>query len=819
MAKQLNKDQKPVTPPKPIQGAQADENHNSPPPAPRHPNPGVVSVNGNVRGAEPSPLTYGYPYVPRSASYPLAPHPLWTGPPAVSGHLANPNDPFITGSLAGGAPAFVPTANNDQSGGPRSGSSSPPGGGPTDGDTSNGRSSGGRPSAGSSGNAMDGRSNSNSSNTNRQNSDPVIACSSRYAGSNTKQTLRPQTPNSPVTRFIRVDHIVAGDFEEGKPLGRVKGLQVFQDRAQKLGVVGMKEGDGGTQTMLLFIDTLSDAKGLYDQIKTSHQATFISCEEFRSAKIKIGDHIERLSSVVTFFVTLKEHIHSDRYNVAVVTEMAKSAAARFGPILRFDLLDDSDFAANSRLVFTVDYNSVADATDAVLITNPVDGLTLPNGTAQHIKFQAIGHEPVDPNSPAAQTSAPPRTPSPGHDGFRDDARFDYSPTGRTATHKDGKARAGTVAGYCRPGKLAGPYMRTQYARNIFQTADPMAEFPMLGPDGRPHPAIAKPQDVNESRIIGGYDVRTTLMVRNIPPEMTGADFIDLLQRTVPGQFDFAYNRIDFQKSQSVGYAFVNFVGTHALLTFVHTWRGRLLPHNLFRKHLRPCAVSYANTQGYECLVAKFRNSSILEEAKPCRPVLFWTVDSAKETPELIGKERDWPPVDNTSKKARSVENAKISGLYTPRARPSNGTHRGSGRRGGHARFDRGTPAQQQDDHQMGYVNYQYGNGSPAAMYGPYAQPRFQPQMLYDWQSGQFVPQHGMPYRPMPYQLPTPPLMPPPAPVLRTHTNGSLGYRHPVMPAEMAPVNSPTRAQTAHQDQFQPLLYPVKGQIPEYYRSV
>jgi hypothetical protein len=54
---------------------------------------------------------------------------------------------------------------------------------------------------------------------------------------------------------------------------------------------------------------------------------------------------------------------------------------------------------------------------------------------------------------------------------------------------------------------------------------------------------------------------------------------------------------------------------------------------------------------------------------------------------------------------------------------------------------------------------------------------------------------------------------------RMHTNGSLGYRHPVMPAEMAPVNSPTRNQTAHQDQFQPLLYPVKGQIPEYYRSV
>ena len=118
----------------------------------------------------------------------------------------------------------MPTTNNDQSRGPGSGSSSPPGGGPTDGDTSNGRSSGGRPSTGSSGNVTEGRSNSNTSNTNGQNSDPVIACGTTYAGGNTKQTLRPQTPDSAITRFLRVDHVNAGDFEESKPLGRIKGL-------------------------------------------------------------------------------------------------------------------------------------------------------------------------------------------------------------------------------------------------------------------------------------------------------------------------------------------------------------------------------------------------------------------------------------------------------------------------------------------------------------------------------------------------------------------------------------------------------------------
>ena len=73
---------------------------------------------------------------------------------------------------------------------------------------------------------MNGRSNSNSSNTNGQSSDrhePVIV-HTPYAGGSTKHTFRPNTPPSRVTRFIRVDNVISADFEDGKPLGRVKGL-------------------------------------------------------------------------------------------------------------------------------------------------------------------------------------------------------------------------------------------------------------------------------------------------------------------------------------------------------------------------------------------------------------------------------------------------------------------------------------------------------------------------------------------------------------------------------------------------------------------
>ena len=61
--------------------------------------------------------------------------------------------------------------------------------------------------------------------------------------------------------------------------------------------------------------------------------------------------------------------------------------------------------------------------------------------------------------------------------------------------------------------------------------------------------------------------------------------------------------------------------------------------------------------------------------------------------------------------------------------------------------------------------------------------------------------HGVHFHSAPYQM-TPPMMQPP--VLFAHTNGDLGYRHPVTAAEMAPVNNPGNPQAAHQDQFHPL---------------
>jgi hypothetical protein len=364
----------------------------------------------------------------------------------------------------------------------------------------------------------------------------------------------------------------------------------------------------------------------------------------------------------------------------------------------------------------------------------------------------------------------------------------------------------TTSGYSNP--VPGPSHRQQpdftgpAVPVIYQEYNPVGGAPMQTWDGQVHPNISRPQDVVDSRIEDGSDCRTTLMIRNFPPEFTGRDLINLLNAISRGQYDFAYNRIDFRQNQSVGYGFVNFINASCLLVFVKTVRGKLLHHNVARRHLKPCAVSYANVQGFECLVAKFRNSSILEEAEGCRPKLFWSIESASSS-AMVGEERPWPEVDNDSKKARSMENAQTLGLYSPR-RDNSGRGGRGGRGGRYSRFDRGTSAQQNDE-QNG--NYYAATNVQMAPFGHV--PRYQPQMVFDHRTQQFVPA-GFQGRGGPQAAGS---------MLRSHTNGHIGYTQAVMPAFLAPITAPDQGQEVTQDEFAPLLSPQKGQIQKYYRRV
>lgn len=72
----------------------------------------------------------------------------------------------------------------------------------------------------------------------------------------------------------------------------------------------------------------------------------------------------------------------------------------------------------------------------------------------------------------------------------------------------------------------------------------------------------------------GQDVRTTIMLRNIPNRVDQAGLKQLLDQTSLGEYDFMYLRIDFANNCNVGYAFINFVDPMAILPFASLRAGQ-----------------------------------------------------------------------------------------------------------------------------------------------------------------------------------------------------------------------------------------------------
>jgi hypothetical protein len=66
----------------------------------------------------------------------------------------------------------------------------------------------------------------NSSDSNMQSSDgsePVVV-TTPLPGGKGKQAIRPRTPDSHETRFLRVENVYAADFDDNNALGQIKGL-------------------------------------------------------------------------------------------------------------------------------------------------------------------------------------------------------------------------------------------------------------------------------------------------------------------------------------------------------------------------------------------------------------------------------------------------------------------------------------------------------------------------------------------------------------------------------------------------------------------
>ncbi|KAL1873981.1 hypothetical protein VTK73DRAFT_682 [Phialemonium thermophilum] len=226
--------------------------------------------------------------------------------------------------------------------------------------------------------------------------------------------------------------------------------------------------------------------------------------------------------------------------------------------------------------------------------------------------------------------------------------------------------------------ILGPFPRSA---DVFPVGNNQLALPapFCNGDGRRQNATRVSRPLHHNRPINLNHV--DIMLRNIPNKVDQAMLKQIVDESSWGKYDFMYLRIDFTNDCNVGYAFINFVDPLDIIDFVNA-RGNQR-WNCFKSD-KVAEISYATIQGKDCLVQKFRNSSVMLEVPQYRPKLYYTSNGPR--PELAGQEEPFPPADNPSKMKRSVENAENIGLFTPNA----GQHFRDEQRRRRSQFDRGT---------------------------------------------------------------------------------------------------------------------------------
>ncbi|XP_058092930.1 protein MEI2-like 4 isoform X2 [Magnolia sinica] len=126
-------------------------------------------------------------------------------------------------------------------------------------------------------------------------------------------------------------------------------------------------------------------------------------------------------------------------------------------------------------------------------------------------------------------------------------------------------------------------------------------------------------ELDIDRILRGEDSRTTLMIKNIPNKYTSKMLLAAIDEHHRGSYDFIYLPIDFKNKCNVGYAFINMIDPMRIVPFFQAFNGK--KWEKFNSE-KVASLAYARIQGKAALIAHFQNSSLMNEDKRCRPILF-----------------------------------------------------------------------------------------------------------------------------------------------------------------------------------------------------
>ena len=126
--------------------------------------------------------------------------------------------------------------------------------------------------------------------------------------------------------------------------------------------------------------------------------------------------------------------------------------------------------------------------------------------------------------------------------------------------------------------------------------------------------------INLMDIFQCKDLRTTLMIKNIPNKYTITSLLKEINNNFKNTYDIFYLPIDYINKCNLGFAFINFVEPFHIILFYEIYRGK--KWKKFNSD-KICDLLYAKIQGRNELISHFKKGKVLSfESEDKRPLIL-----------------------------------------------------------------------------------------------------------------------------------------------------------------------------------------------------
>ena len=114
-------------------------------------------------------------------------------------------------------------------------------------------------------------------------------------------------------------------------------------------------------------------------------------------------------------------------------------------------------------------------------------------------------------------------------------------------------------------------------------------------------------NVDINNILSLKDIRTTIMIKNIPNKFSRELLLNTIDQNFKGTYDLFILPTDGNKNKNFGYSFINFTSCYFIPFFYYMFNGKKWSSTNSQKI---CEITYSKVQGRENLIAHYPNKII-----------------------------------------------------------------------------------------------------------------------------------------------------------------------------------------------------------------